>query len=213
MRQYLARQRQQGLSLIELLVTMTIAVILLAVGVPSFIEFTTSNTASSYANDLLGDLNYARSEAITRGSWVVVCKGATANNCTTDNWEDGWKVFEDCNNDQTVDTGTCPDRDLPGTTGHGTPDDETVLRRHGALSNGWTLRGNNNVSNRVTYQATGRTGNNGTFSVCRNTEVMSTELSRAVIIHGSGRVRIATDTDANGKPDESDGTEITDCTP
>lgn len=187
---------------------MTIAVILLAVGVPSFIEFTTSNTASSYANDLLADLNYARSEAITRGSWVVVCKGVTATNCTTGNWEDGWKVFEDCNNDQTVDTGTCPDRD-----GSGAADDETVLRSHGALSNGWTLRGNNNVTNRVTYQATGRTNNNGTFSVCRKTDAMSTELSRAVIIHGSGRVRIATDTDANGTPDESDGAEITDCTP
>ena len=207
MRQYLASQLQQGLSLIELLITMTIAVILLAVGVPSFIEFTTSNTASSYANDLLADLNYARSEAITRGSWVVVCKGATATNCTTGNWEDGWKVFEDCNNNQEVDNAACPDRD-----GSGAADDETVLRRHGALSNGWTLRGNNNVANRVTYQATGRTGNNGTFSICRNSEEMSTELSRAVVIHGSGRGRIATDSDNDGTPD-NDGTEITDCTP
>lgn len=175
MRHTLANTLQHGLSLIELLVTLSIAVILLAIGVPSFVDMVTSNTASSYANDLLADLNYARSEAITRGCRVVVCKGtATAVNSTcTGNWKDGWKVFEDCDDDRTVD------------------DTTEVLRVHAALSSGWTLVGNGGVVDYESYRPVGLPSGIGTFSFCKGSQVTT---GNGVTISISGRVKVASGT-------------------
>ncbi|MDP2835102.1 MAG: GspH/FimT family pseudopilin [Pseudomonadota bacterium] len=177
MRHTPANTLQRGLTLIELLVTMSIAVILLTIGVPSFVDMITSNTATSYANDLLGDINYARSEAITRGCRVVVCKGtatAVGSDCTIGNWEDGWKVFESCDNDQTVAAVS------------------EVLRVHAALSTGWTLTGNGNVPNYLEFRPTGlsATFNNlgtGTFTLCKDAQVQT---GNAVTVNKTGRARV-----------------------
>jgi len=199
----LANTLQRGLTLIELLVTLSIAVILVTIGVPSFIDMMASNTATSYANDLLGDINYARSEAITRGTRVVVCRGAatavgTACADASVDWEDGWKVFEDCNDNQTVNSGTCPDRN-----GDGAADDEGVLRVHAALASGWKLRGNNNVTNRITFLPDGRTNNNGTLVACKD-EVLNVgnqARSAAVVVNVTGRARVSPDSNNDGIPD------------
>lgn len=205
MRHTLASTMQYGLSLIELLITLSIAVILLTIGVPSFVDMMTSNTASSYANDLLVDINYARSEAITRGARVVVCKGAATavgTDCADANarWEHGWKVFEDCNNNQVINAATCPDRD-----GDGEADNEEVLRVHSALASGWTLRGNTNVVNRITFSPDGRTGNNGTLVACKGGVLNSGNQTRssAVVILGTGRARVSPDTNTDGVPDDA----------
>lgn len=196
---------QSGLTLIELLVTLTIAVILLTVGVPSFINMIASNTARSYANDLLADINLARNEAITRGIWVVICKGTATDagsGCTAGNWEDGWKVFEDCNDNQVMNTATCPDRDLDGN-----PDDESVLRVHAALSNGWTLRGNGlapaGVVDFIRFRPDGRATNNGTLVACKEGVLNSGNQPRssAVVVLGTGRARVAPDSNQDGIPD------------
>jgi type IV fimbrial biogenesis protein FimT len=200
MRTTLSNTLQRGLSLIELLVTLTIAAILLAIGVPAFVDMMASNTATSYANDLLADINYARSEAITRGSRVVVCKGAATavgSGCTG-NWEDGWKVFVDCNNDQLVSNATCPG----GTN-------EEVLRVHAALSSGWTLRGNGldalGVLNRITFLPDGRTNNNGTLVACKDgvRNVGTQTRSSAVVINVTGRARVSPDANSDGIPDDA----------
>lgn len=203
MRHHSAAAPQRGITLIELLVTMSIAVILLTVGVPSFIDFMASSKAGSYANDLLIDINYARSEAITRGTRVVVCKGAATaagSDCTTGNWEDGWKVFEDCNDNQTINTATCPDRNADGAA-----DDEAVLRVHAALSTGWSLRGNGGVTNRITFLPDGRTTNIGTLVACNGTElsVGNQTRSSAVVVNVTGRARVSPDSDNNGIPDDA----------
>lgn len=197
------RKHLLGLSLIELLVTLSIAVILLTIGVPSFTNMMASNTASSYANDLVADINYARSEAITRGMRVVVCKGtatAAGSVCNAGNWEDGWKVFEDCNGNQVVNNTTCPDRN-----GDGALDNESVLRVHSGLSNGWTLRGNNNVVNQITFRPDGRTGNNGTLVACKSGVLNDGNQTRssAVVVLGTGRARVSQDGDSNGVPDDA----------
>jgi type IV fimbrial biogenesis protein FimT len=204
MRHTLANTLQYGLSLIELLVTLSIAVILLTIGVPSFVDMMASNTASSYANDLLADINYARSEAITRGNRVVVCKGAATavgSGCTG-NWEDGWKVFVDCNDNRIINTGgdsTCPDGAA-----------EEVLRVHSTLASGWTLRGNTNVVNRITFLPDGRTGNNGTLVACKGAVLNAGNQTRsaAVVVLGTGRARISPDTNGDGIPDDAASCQI-----
>ncbi|MDD5388418.1 MAG: GspH/FimT family pseudopilin [Gallionellaceae bacterium] len=204
MRHILANSLQRGLSLIELLVTMSIAVILLTIGVPSFIDMMAANTASSYANDLLADLNYARSEAITRGSRVVVCKGMSGVNCSAGSWSDGWRVFEDCDGVDTppkMEAGKCPDRD-----GNGGADDEIPLRVHAALSNGWTLNANN-FSNFISFWPDGRANTNGTFVFCKDGAIKSGNQSRssAITINRTGRARTLQDTDNDGAPNDDNG--------
>jgi type IV fimbrial biogenesis protein FimT len=97
-----------GFTLIELLTVITIVAILMALAVPSYQYVTNSNRISGEVNGLLGDMQYARSEAIKEGQTVTVCSSANstavAPTCSgTTSWQSGWVVFSDPNNNQTVD--------------------------------------------------------------------------------------------------------------
>jgi type IV fimbrial biogenesis protein FimT len=101
-------RRMTGFNLVELLVTITIASILMGIGVPSYRYVTNSNRVASEVNALLGDMMIARSEAIKEGQTVTVCPsndGATCDANATD-WSEGWIVFTDFNSNGTVDTDT-----------------------------------------------------------------------------------------------------------
>lgn len=97
----------RGITLFEMIVVMGIVAILLAIGIPSFMYVTTSNRIASEVNGLLGDLQFARAEAIKEGQTVTVCVSSNGTSCSTGTtaWNDGWIVFSDVNNDATVDTG------------------------------------------------------------------------------------------------------------
>lgn len=82
-----------GFTLLELLITVSIAAILLAVGVPSFVTFIDNNRLTSQANDLLYSFNMARSEATKRGIEVRVVAVSGSN------WSAGWNLVADTNND------------------------------------------------------------------------------------------------------------------
>lgn len=114
---------QKGFTLTELLVVSAIVAILLAIGVPSYRYITNSYRMSAEVNSLLGDLQYARAEAIKEGQPVTVCTSANGTTCAGGNsWSVGWIVFSDANGNRTVDapadtvlhvqagfTGTVPD--------------------------------------------------------------------------------------------------------
>ena len=67
------KNRQTGLSLLELMAVLTIVAILMGVGFASFKGITTSYRISGEINGLLGDMQYARSEAIKQGQSVAIC--------------------------------------------------------------------------------------------------------------------------------------------
>jgi type IV fimbrial biogenesis protein FimT len=99
-------KRQNGFTLAELLVTMAIVAILLGIGVPSYRYITSSYRISSEVNSLLGDMQYARAEAIRRGQFVTVCSSTTGTSCANNiTWAEGWIVFADTNNNGVVDVG------------------------------------------------------------------------------------------------------------
>ena len=61
---YRQRSSAQGFTLVELLVTVTILAILLAVGVPNLTQMLQDKAAASTAEALASDIRLARTEAI-----------------------------------------------------------------------------------------------------------------------------------------------------
>lgn len=87
--------KQSGFTLIELIVTMTIFAILMAIGVPSYQSITTSMRMSGEIDTLMGDLKFARSEAVKRGLNVSACPTAgTPCSSTATDWSTGWIVYD-----------------------------------------------------------------------------------------------------------------------
>jgi len=100
------RRYSAGFTMLELVMVISIAAILLVIGVPSFRFMTTANRVSAEVNGLIGDLQFARAEAIKEGQTVVACAstdGATCNN--TNLWNNGWIVCSDPLNDGVCDAG------------------------------------------------------------------------------------------------------------
>ncbi|MCW2314227.1 GspH/FimT family pseudopilin [Rhodoferax antarcticus] len=90
------KPRQSGFTLIELMVTLSVLVVLMALAVPSFQSMMASSTVTTTTNDLLTTLAQARSNAVRRGARVTVCKSANGSQCvTTGDWEQGWIMFND----------------------------------------------------------------------------------------------------------------------
>jgi type IV fimbrial biogenesis protein FimU len=66
------RFRDKGFTLVELIITVAVAAILIAVAVPSFIGIIARTSADSEISELYRAFNYARSEAINRSVAVRV---------------------------------------------------------------------------------------------------------------------------------------------
>lgn len=121
---------QNGFTMIEMIVVVSIVAILMAIGAPSYRYVTTSNRIAGEINSLVGDLQYARSEAIKEGQTVTVCASTDQATCVGGGatWTTGWIVFMDGANVGTVDP------------------NESILRTRTALTSGDTLAGDSNVS-------------------------------------------------------------------
>lgn len=89
------RQGQEGFSIVELMVALTVAAILLVVAAPSFRDALRRNKVSAASNALLADIAYARSEAINRGNIVSICPSADQSTCTANSaaYENGWLIY------------------------------------------------------------------------------------------------------------------------
>ncbi|MFT6301020.1 MAG: type IV fimbrial biogenesis protein FimT [Granulosicoccus sp.] len=88
----------QGFTLLELLITVSIAGILLAIGIPSFSSMMTETRISAQYNSLVSSLYHARSEAIKGAADVTVCpkNAIDGTQCGDINdWQNGWIVFTD----------------------------------------------------------------------------------------------------------------------
>ena len=99
-----------GFTLIELMVALTVAAILTFIAVPSYQGITNSHRIGAEANDLLGDIEFARSEAIKRGQTVVVCASTNSNTCSgSSTWNSGWIVLLPASNSCTATGGASGD--------------------------------------------------------------------------------------------------------
>ena len=64
---------QFGYSLLELMVSLTVAGVVLGFGVPNFMQLQRNNAMIGVANDLVSSLAIARSEAVKRQVPVTLC--------------------------------------------------------------------------------------------------------------------------------------------
>lgn len=171
-------RRVAGLTLIELLVVVTLLGISLSLAAPAMAAILNSMKLSSQANVLLAHLHLARSEAVKRNARVVVCKSTTGAACAAEGgWEQGWIVFMDANNNASLDAG------------------DVLIQRQSAFPPGFSLSGNTNVANYVSYSGIGATKltsgafQAGTFTLCRQST--SSTSARQIFINITGRSRTA----------------------
>ncbi len=90
-----------GFTLVELMLTLAVAAILLAVAAPGFRGILQSNRATTFTNDFVAHLNLARSEAIKQGQSVSLCAANSSQTACSNstNWSNGWLLFVDSNDD------------------------------------------------------------------------------------------------------------------
>lgn len=174
----------RGFTLIELMVTIAIAAILIGIAAPSFQNVIKHNRVAALVNELSTALNLARSEAVTRGYPVTVCKSANPAAAspvcggTDASWSDGWVVF--------VETAMPPNL---GVIDSG----ESVLRVAQPEKDGLSITPVNNFAKRVTYYPEGDSNQYGNFLI----EDSDSTHQRRIKISRTGRIRVCT-------PDEDD---------
>ena len=169
---------KRGFTLIELITVLVFAGIILAIAVPNFKAMIKNNRLATSANDFVATLNLARSEAISRGARVTVCRSddmATCNNSASHYWEDGWIIFQDSEN-----TGTVGAVDLG----------DELIRVYGPLGSGLTMRSGTTVNKYVSFLGQGQSRGNGglgndTFRLC---DSRGKDSAYSIIIIATGRV-------------------------
>ena len=100
----------EGVTLIELMVTLAVVSVLLAVGIPAIGNLISTNRMSTAVNDLVSSLHLARSEALKTGESVSICASTNwdsdAPSCGGIDLAGGWIVFvDDVNDNNSVDAG------------------------------------------------------------------------------------------------------------
>jgi len=164
-----AFSRFTGFTLLELLVTVLVAALLLALAVPSFDAVLARQRQSAEINALFHAIHRARKESIMRRRVVSICPSPDGARCEPGrDWSAGWIVFEN------------RDRDSPPAVDPG----EAVLERHRvdprvrltANRQGFTLR------------STVQRATNGTLVAC---DTGGRIPAKALVVSWTGRPRVA----------------------
>lgn len=102
--------RQQGFTLVELMVTITLLGVIITLAVPSFTETLRAWRRDSATRVLLGSMQLARAEAIKTSRKVYMCVSADGKACDDSNdWKSGWFVWVDRDNDDKYDSDAAKD--------------------------------------------------------------------------------------------------------
>ncbi len=92
--------REQGFTLLELMIAITVLAIILAIGIPSFQNLFDSSRFARVNDNFIAAINIARSEAIMRalpnGRRIVLCeRNSAGTGCSGGtNWTEGLMVLE-----------------------------------------------------------------------------------------------------------------------
>lgn len=98
------RKNSLGFTVIELLISVIVAAITLAIAVPSLLQLSANNQVRSTTTAIVDGLNLARHSAITTGDTVTICSTSNGSSCSDETWDAGWIVFNDIDDDDAVDS-------------------------------------------------------------------------------------------------------------
>jgi type IV fimbrial biogenesis protein FimT len=157
-----------GFTLLELMITLSIACILLLTGIPSFQQFTFRQHMKAAIASLHNDLMMGRSEAVYLNMRVVSCPGSPTTGCSGANdWSAGWIVFVDSNADRQR------------------QQDETIVRRGYGLDN-LNIHSSSGRTDVHFFPDGTAPGSNGSITFCG---LGGPEKARKLIISNMGRIR------------------------
>ena len=162
----------RGFTVMETLTSLVVASILVTAVVPAMQDFIIRNRMTAEVNTFMASLNLARSEAVKRLQNVKVCpadSGFTMCINTTD-WQGGWMVFIDKNDDGIFTSGS-----------------DVILQRDPALPSRFIISGDQTG---FSYDPTGQlynAGTNGQYDFCDTDNVVK---GRRVTVSRVGRVRV-----------------------
>lgn len=170
-------ERNSGLTLIELLISLSIAGTLIALAAPSFASLLQNSRLTALTNEIIATLHYTRSEAIRRGERVTLCKGNIDDGCddSTKGWEQGWLIFVDQNNNGLYEE-----------------TEETLLRVRDNIDDSLYINANGQLKYHISYLGSGfsRTASGalplGTLAIC---DQRGNSDAHSIIINRSGRPR------------------------
>ncbi len=161
----------KGITLIELIVTLSLISILTASAAPSFSSLLRENQLNDQTTKLTRALHYARSQALTLGQSVLVCPLNRILSCSTPHtktWTQGWLVAVDQNHNRSFDA-----------------QNDRVLRLFQNQKKHVQI-----ISNRKTIAIFSPDGNasgsNRTFQLCHKYDNL---VARKVVLSNSGRNR------------------------
>jgi type IV fimbrial biogenesis protein FimT len=181
------KNAQAGFTLVELIIAVVIGGIIATQAVPSFANMIASNRLITQTNDLVADINLARSEAVTRGSAVILCRSADPRvgtpTCggTTRTWTTGWLLYAEGD----------------GTPGFVTGGDTLIRIGHPAHAV-VTVMADSTGDASLQYNADGTASSSAVFAICDRDG--GTTTGRQINVNGVGRPRLTSGS-------------ITDCTP
>jgi type IV fimbrial biogenesis protein FimT len=167
----------RGYSLFELIMTMTLAALVLTLGIPSFSSIVANHRLKVETDALFHAIHLARKSSIVRRRVVTICPSPDGERCEQEfDWSRGWMMF--------VNT----DRDRPASRDDG----EAMLRFHRV---GPETR---IMSNRESFslRSTDLRATNGTIIIC---DAGGRGTARALVISYTGRPRVARE-DSRGRP-------------
>ena len=148
----------KAFTLIELMVLVSLAMITLSFGVPSFTSFIKNGRVTTQTNNLASDINFARSEAVSRGETIVLCHSDNASSAdpacggTFNNWSNGWLIFVSGDGNTTYDAAN-----------------DTLLRAVSKSPGSVVIKSNDVAKTNLVYTANGAidmSGGTAAFSIC-----------------------------------------------
>lgn len=84
--------QQSGFTLLELLITLVISAVLILMALPNFNNLVQSSRITAASQELQNAISLGRSTALSTNSRTILV-------ATNNQWQDGWTLFIDANND------------------------------------------------------------------------------------------------------------------